>query len=97
VGRAAHATLVLADARRLPLADDSADAVFAAGLVSHLPDTGAGLRELARITRPGGLLVLLHPSGRAARSRPGTGVGSVRTSRSLLDRSGGQRGPPDGT
>lgn len=65
-GRAAHAALLLADARRLPLADESADAVFAAGLVMHLPDTGAGLGELARITRPGGLLVLFHPSGRAA-------------------------------
>src|SRR5215469_7688714 len=65
-GRAAHATLLLADARKLPLADDSADAVFAAGLVTHLPDTESGLAELARITRPGGLLVLFHPSGRAA-------------------------------
>jgi SAM-dependent methyltransferase len=65
-GRAKHAALLLADARRLPLADALADAVFAAGLVSHLPDTEAGLGELARITRPGGLLVLFHPSGRAA-------------------------------
>jgi ubiquinone/menaquinone biosynthesis C-methylase UbiE len=65
-GRGADAGLVLADARRLPLADARADAVFAAGLVSHLPDTEAGLRELARVTRPGGLLVLFHPSGRAA-------------------------------
>jgi ubiquinone/menaquinone biosynthesis C-methylase UbiE len=64
--RAAHAVLVLADARRLPLAAASADAVFAAGLVSHLPDPEAGLRELARVTRRGGLLVLFHPSGRAA-------------------------------
>jgi len=65
-GRAADAALVLADARRLPLADASADAVFAAGLVSHLPDPEAGLRELARVTRRGGRLVLFHPSGRAA-------------------------------
>jgi SAM-dependent methyltransferase len=65
-GREAHAALLLADARRLSLADDSADAVFAAGLVTHLPDTRAGLGELARVTRPGGLLVLFHPSGRAA-------------------------------
>jgi len=66
VSRAADAALVLADARRLPFADASADALFAAGLVNHLPDTEAGLRELARVTRPGGLLVLFHPSGRAA-------------------------------
>jgi ubiquinone/menaquinone biosynthesis C-methylase UbiE len=65
-GRAAHATLILADARLLPFASASADAVFAAGLIMHLPDTEAGLRQLARITRPGGLLILFHPSGRAA-------------------------------
>ena len=64
--KAARAALVLADARRLPFADASADALFAAGLVSHLPDTEAGLTELAWVTRPGGLLVLFHPSGRAA-------------------------------
>jgi 2-polyprenyl-3-methyl-5-hydroxy-6-metoxy-1,4-benzoquinol methylase len=62
----ARAALVLADARSLPFADASTDAIFAAGLVDHLPDTEAGLRELARVTRQGGLLVLFHPSGRAA-------------------------------
>lgn len=65
-GRAEHAALVLADARHLPLTDASVDAVFAAGLITHLPDTDACLHELARITRPGGRLVLFHPSGRAA-------------------------------
>jgi len=64
--RGRHATLVLADARHLPLAGASVDAVFAAGLVQHLPDAGAGLAELARVTRPGGCLLLFHPSGRAA-------------------------------
>lgn len=63
---AAGARLVLGDARRLPFADAAADGVFAAGLVNHLPDAEAGFRELARITRPGGRLVLFHPSGRAA-------------------------------
>lgn len=61
----ARAALVLADARSLPLADASTDAIFAAGLVNHLPDTVAGLRELARVTQHGGLLVLFHPTGRA--------------------------------
>ena len=63
---AAGAAVILADARALPFGDASADAIFAAGLVNHLPDTEAGLRELARVVRPGGLLVLFHPSGRAA-------------------------------
>jgi SAM-dependent methyltransferase len=64
--RAAHAALLLADARHLPFPTAWADAVFAAGLITHMPDTEAGLAQLARITRPGGLLILFHPTGRAA-------------------------------
>ena len=72
-----------ADARALPFADASADAIFAAGLVNHLPDTEAGLRELARVTRPGGLLVLFHPSGRAAlAARHGHALSAGRAARS---------------
>ncbi|HEY1488134.1 MAG TPA: class I SAM-dependent methyltransferase [Micromonosporaceae bacterium] len=58
--------LVLADARHLPLASASVDVIFAAGLIQHLPDPGAGLAELARITRPDGKMIIFHPSGRAA-------------------------------
>ncbi|OHV51371.1 SAM-dependent methyltransferase [Pseudofrankia sp. BMG5.36] len=65
-GRATHAALVLADARRLPIAAGAVDAVFAAGLVHHLPDMSAGLAELARVSRPGGTLAIFHPSGRTA-------------------------------
>jgi ubiquinone/menaquinone biosynthesis C-methylase UbiE len=64
--RPAGAGGVAADALRLPLADGGMDAVFAAGLVHHLPDPAQGLRELARVTRSSGLLVLFHPSGRRA-------------------------------
>ena len=60
------AELILADCRRLPLPDAAAGVVFAAGLLHHLPDPAAGLAELARVTRPGGRLVLFHPTGRAA-------------------------------
>ena len=62
---ASGAALVLADAERLPLADARLDALFAAGLVGHLGDPVAGLAELARVTRPGGVLVVFHPVGRA--------------------------------
>ncbi|MFJ6795403.1 class I SAM-dependent methyltransferase [Streptomyces sp. NPDC091268] len=65
-GRDAQGTLLLADVARLPLRDGALDAVFAAGLVAHLPDPAADLRELARVVRPGGRLALFHPIGRAA-------------------------------
>ncbi|MFF4443725.1 class I SAM-dependent methyltransferase [Streptomyces sp. NPDC001502] len=65
-GRDAEGALLLADVARLPLGDEVLDAVFAAGLIAHLPDPGANLRELARVVRPGGGLALFHPIGRAA-------------------------------
>ncbi|MEU5299845.1 class I SAM-dependent methyltransferase [Streptomyces noursei] len=65
-GRDACAGLLLADVTRLPLPSAALDAVFAAGLVSHLSDSAAGLAELARVVRPGGRLALFHPVGRAA-------------------------------
>nr|BFE65680.1 hypothetical protein GCM10020063_102060 [Dactylosporangium thailandense] len=65
LARSRDEPLVLADARRLPFAAGALDAIFAAGLVTHLPDATEGLRELARAVRPGGRLVLFHPSGRA--------------------------------
>ncbi|ADI04821.1 putative methyltransferase [Streptomyces bingchenggensis BCW-1] len=61
-----EAALALADVTRLPLHDGCLDAVFGAGLISHLPDPEAGLRELARVVRPQGRLALFHPVGRAA-------------------------------
>ncbi|WP_406065480.1 methyltransferase domain-containing protein [Streptomyces sp. NBC_01077] len=60
------ATLLLADVGRLPVRDGALDAVFGAGLISHLAEPVADLRELARVVRPGGRLALFHPIGRAA-------------------------------
>ncbi|MFF2652921.1 class I SAM-dependent methyltransferase [Streptomyces sp. NPDC058045] len=65
-GRDADAALLLADVARLPLRAGVLDAVFAAGLIAHLPHPAENLRELARVVRPGGLLALFHPVGRAA-------------------------------
>lgn len=65
-GRDRAGRLLLADVARLPLRDASFDAVFAAGLVAHLPDPAGNLRELARVVRSGGVLALFHPIGRAA-------------------------------
>ncbi|USQ86807.1 class I SAM-dependent methyltransferase [Streptomyces phaeoluteigriseus] len=65
-GRDRDGWLLLADVSALPLRSGSLDAVFAAGLVAHLPDPARNLRELARVVRPGGVLALFHPIGRAA-------------------------------
>ncbi|MFJ8109239.1 class I SAM-dependent methyltransferase [Streptomyces sp. NPDC096132] len=65
-GRGRDGRLLLADVAALPLRPESLDAVFAAGLVAHLPHPAENLRELARVVRPGGVLALFHPIGRAA-------------------------------
>lgn len=67
-GRAVDGSLLLADACRLPLPADAVDAVFSAGLLDHVPDPAAALREWARVTVSGGVLLLFHPSGRAERA-----------------------------
>lgn len=65
-GRDRDGRLLLTDVAALPLRSESLDAVFAAGLVAHLPNPAENLRELARVVRPGGTLALFHPIGRAA-------------------------------
>ncbi|MER5958870.1 methyltransferase domain-containing protein [Streptomyces longhuiensis] len=65
-GRDRAGSLMLADVTRLPVRSGSLDAVFGSGLVAHLPQPQENLRELARVVRPGGLLALFHPIGRAA-------------------------------
>ncbi|MBT2489602.1 class I SAM-dependent methyltransferase [Streptomyces sp. ISL-96] len=65
-GRHRAAQLLVADVTRLPVRTGALDAVFAAGLIAHLPRPADNLRELARTVRPGGLLALFHPIGRAA-------------------------------
>jgi glycogen synthase len=49
--------VVQADARHLPLRAETFDSVLAMDLVVHLPDLAEGVRELARVLRPGGELV----------------------------------------
>lgn len=65
-GRDRDGRLLLTDVAALPLRSGALDAVFAAGLIAHLPHPEKNLRELARVVRPGGMLALFHPIGRAA-------------------------------
>jgi ubiquinone/menaquinone biosynthesis C-methylase UbiE len=48
-----------ADAEQLPFADASFDLVFSWGVIHHSSDMDRALRELVRVTRPGGGVVLM--------------------------------------
>src|SRR5690242_9881869 len=57
--------LVAGDALRLPFPDGAFDAVTISFALRNVVDTGAALRELGRVTRPGGRLVVCefsHPT-----------------------------------
>jgi glycosyltransferase involved in cell wall biosynthesis/SAM-dependent methyltransferase len=57
-----NATFEVADATRLPLGDSSVDGVYSFEVLEHLWDPIAAVREMARITRPGGFLLLSTPN-----------------------------------
>ena len=56
------ATLVVAPAQDLPLPDASVDLAFSTLSFHHGADQAAGVREVARVLRPGGWFVLLDVS-----------------------------------
>ncbi|MEG8040965.1 class I SAM-dependent methyltransferase [Sphingomonas sp. LR60] len=58
---------ILGDATALPFPDDSIDTALAIHMLYHLSDPAAGLAELARVARPGGIVaVVLNRSGTMA-------------------------------
>jgi demethylmenaquinone methyltransferase/2-methoxy-6-polyprenyl-1,4-benzoquinol methylase len=89
---------VAGDARRLPLADESVDAVTVVDALHHLPNQRAVVDEVRRVLRPGGAFVVVdfdpgHPLGRAVVLGEGlVGLGSIFTGPDdlarFLDRAG---------
>lgn len=61
-GLAEHVTLTPGDCLALPFADDSFDCITCAYGVRNFEDLSAGYREMCRVLRPGGLLVVLELS-----------------------------------
>jgi ubiquinone/menaquinone biosynthesis C-methylase UbiE len=51
-------TAKLSDARELPYADDSFDGAYLVTVLGEIPDQEAALRELARVVKPGGRIVV---------------------------------------
>ena len=73
VGKRARPALAFTagDATRLPFADDTFDAVTISFGLRNIVDPLAGLREMLRVTRPGGRLVVCefsHPTNAAFRT-----------------------------
>jgi arsenite methyltransferase len=50
-----------ADAQRLPLRDETVDAVVSIAVLQLIPDPTAALSEIARVLRPGGRLAVMVP------------------------------------
>jgi ubiquinone/menaquinone biosynthesis C-methylase UbiE len=57
-----HPGMAQADVFHLPFLDNTFDLVTASNLLFLLPDPLGGLRQMARVTRPGGQVVTLNPS-----------------------------------
>ena len=59
---------IKADAQRLPLRDNTIDAVTSTAVLQLVPNPAAALAEMARVLRAGGRLAIMVPTvGRAAR------------------------------
>jgi SAM-dependent methyltransferase len=54
--------LSVMDAQHLAFDDETFDKVFSFHCIEHIPDLGAALREIGRVLRPGGLLLLVYPA-----------------------------------
>ncbi|MEW6242415.1 MAG: class I SAM-dependent methyltransferase [Chloroflexota bacterium] len=55
-------SLQTASAQDLPFADDSFNVVIIKHIVEHLPDPARAIREIGRVTEPGGILILATPN-----------------------------------
>jgi len=55
-----HAAFLVGDVEDLPFADASLDAVVGSGVFCCVPDAVRGFREIKRVLKPGGKIVLLE-------------------------------------
>jgi ubiquinone/menaquinone biosynthesis C-methylase UbiE len=51
--------VLIADAEKLPFKTDSFDLVYSWGVLHHTPDTQQALKEVCRVTRPGGEICIM--------------------------------------
>ncbi|GGY47419.1 MULTISPECIES: class I SAM-dependent methyltransferase [Streptomyces] len=60
IGPGQRADTVVADGYLLPLADGAADVCFSSNVLEHVADPHTFLSEMARVTRPGGLIYVSY-------------------------------------
>jgi ubiquinone/menaquinone biosynthesis C-methylase UbiE len=58
----AKTQLQTASAQELPFSDNSFNVVIIKHIVEHLPDPQKAIREIGRVTEPGGILILATPN-----------------------------------
>ena len=51
---------VMADGAALPFADGTFDVVYSSNVLEHVPDRAAMVREMVRVTRPGGVVLAAY-------------------------------------
>jgi len=60
--RGAYRALVQGDITAIPCPDNAFASVFSNGVLEHVHDLSQGLREIARVLRPGGRLIMTVPT-----------------------------------
>ncbi len=60
--RYTQASLTVADAVRLPFADNVFDCIILADVIEHLPDDRQSLKEIVRVSQPNALLIISTPA-----------------------------------
>jgi len=55
-------TFTMGDAERLPFRTDSFDAAWSSGSIEYWPNPVTGLREMRRVVKPGGTVVVVGPN-----------------------------------
>lgn len=58
------------DVTRIPVQDNSMDAILCTEVLEHLPDPCAAVKEMARMLKPGGKLIVTAPLGAGIHQEP---------------------------